>query len=99
MGQQLARSSPSYKGLCRFFVVRGQNSIWTRAQLYIRVGSAEHLDRADERHEPGLDRETGLALADLVAEFGEHFAVGLGFDLRIGDARRPKAISAAPQSR
>jgi len=30
MGQQLARPSPSYKGLCRFFVVRGQNSIWTR---------------------------------------------------------------------
>ena len=68
-------------------------------QLSIRAGSAEHLDRAVERHEPGLDRETGLALADLVAEFGEHFAVGLGFDLRIGDARRPKAISAAPQSR
>src|SRR6516164_9143411 len=52
------------------------------------AGSAEHLERAVERHQAGLDRELGVALADRLAKFRERPAVGLGLGRRIGDARR-----------
>src|SRR6516164_551780 len=49
--------------------------------------SAEHLQRAVERHQAGLDRELGVALADGLAKFRQRLAVGLGLGRRVGDAR------------
>src|SRR5271163_3091014 len=55
-----------------------------RPRVFRRL--AEYLDRAVEGHQASLDGELGMVLGDRRAELGQHLAVGLGLDLRIGDA-------------
>lgn len=60
-----------------------------RAPMAFRRFLGEHLDRAVESHHAGLDGELGMVLCDRLAELGQDLAVGLGLDLRVGDAVVP----------
>src|SRR5262245_10612017 len=54
-----------------------------------RRRSRQCLERAIERHQPGLGLEMGVALGERLAEFGEDHAVRPGLGLGCRDARRP----------